>query len=420
MKDQSLDIWRTLMEKGTTHLAQADYMQAENYFRRATRIAIQLDVPLVKAFSLRLMATVQVKQGKIEAAERGFREALQICEEVSNYKGMSEAFAGLASIAVEKNNMESAVFWFNRAIEIYPNESPPLRLAMLYSDLGQVYSTQERWSDAQVSYKNSLDLCHRYNYPKGEGELSVLIGETCYRQGNKKEAIDHIRHSCKVFAGLGIEISLANALLYYAFMKFEQQSLADALLAMQRALILQMRNQLGSDASESAYFIAKILQGLEYLDEAQYYIELSIQYCTDLENSLAIRLQSLGKLMVNKEEYGQAKRYFLEASTIFEQLGDDLRLGECYEYLAFLLDAMGEEEEGEFYEKEAKRMIAGYHAHSLSAVQRLAEYYEGRRQYLDALQCFWQSIEIAHDIGYETIDLERAVQRVSRKIRHKK
>ncbi|AGA69528.1 hypothetical protein Desdi_2085 [Desulfitobacterium dichloroeliminans LMG P-21439] len=420
MKEESLDIWRTLMEKGTTYLAQADYIQAEDYYRRAIRIAKKLDVPLVKAFSLRLMATVQVKQGKIEAAEKGFREALQICEEVSNYKGMSEAFAGLASIAVEKDTWESAIYWFNRAIEVYPSESPPLRLAMLYSDLGQVYSALERWSEAQISYKNALELCHRYSYPKGEGELSVLIGESCYRQGNQKDAIVHIRYSCKIFASLGEELSLANALQYYAFMKFEQQSLTEALAAMQRAVILQMRNQLWSDASESSYFMAKILQNLGYLDEAQYYLELSIQYCTDLENSLAIRLQSLGKLMVNKEEYGQAKGYLLEASTIFEQLGDDLRLGECYEYLAFLLDAMGEEEEGEYFRKEAKRMIAGYHAHSLSAVQRLAEYYESRRQYLDALQCFWQSIEIAHDIGYETIDLERAVQRVSRKIRHKK
>lgn len=420
MKDNSLEIWRTLMEKGTAHLGQADYIRAEDYFKRAVRIAYQLDVPLVKAFSLRLLATVQVKQGKTEAAERGFREALQICEGVNNNKGMSEALAGLASVAVERNNMENAVAWYLRAIGVYPAESPPLRLAMLYSDLGQVYSALERWKEAQTTYMKAMDLCHRHNYPKGEGELSVLIGEAYYRQGDKDQALICIQYSCKVFAGIGEEGSLINALQYYAFMKFERQRLEEALVALQRAVVLQMRNNLWDEVSESVYFMAKILQSLGFLDETQYYLKLSIQYCPDRESSLAIRLQSLGKLMVSKEEYGQAKKYFMESAAIFEQLGDDLRLGECYEYLAFLLEALGEEEEGEYYRKESKRMITGYHAHSLNAVQRLAEYYEGRRQYLDALQCYWQSIEIARDIGYETIELERAVQRVSKKVRQKK
>ncbi|EHL07020.1 tetratricopeptide repeat protein [Desulfitobacterium hafniense DP7] len=420
MNDNSLEFWRTLMEKGTAYLGQTDYVKAEDYFKRAVRIAHHLDVPLVKAFSLRLLATVQVKQGKTEIAEKGFREALQICEKVNNYKGMSEALAGLASVAVEKNNFENALHFYRRAIEVYPPESPPLRLAMLYSDLGQAYSALERWQEAQDTYRKAMNLCHKFNYPKGEGELSILIGEVHYRLEDKDQAILCIQHSCKVFAGSKEEVSLINSLQYYAFMMFELQRLEEALTALQRAVVLQMRNNLWEDVSESVYFMAKVLQGLGDLDEAQYYLELSIKCCPDHELSLALRLQSIGRLMVRKEEYGQAKKYFLESAAIFELLGDDLRLGECYEYLAFLLDALGEEEESEYYRKESKRMIAGYHAHSLNAVQRLAEYYERRKQYLDALQCYWQSIEIARDIGYETMDLERAVQRVSRKVRQKK
>ncbi|NMA69013.1 MAG: tetratricopeptide repeat protein, partial [Desulfitobacterium sp.] len=109
MFDDSLEIWRTLMEKGTSHMGQAEYTRAEEHFKRALRIANQLNVPLVKAFSLRLLATVEVKLGKSEVAERSFREALQICEEVANFKGMSEALAGLASVEVEKNNFEEAI-----------------------------------------------------------------------------------------------------------------------------------------------------------------------------------------------------------------------------------------------------------------------------------------------------------------------
>jgi len=420
MNDISLEIWRTLMEKGTAYLGQTDYIRAEDYFRRALKIANHLDVPVVKAFSLRLLSLVQIKQGKVEVAEKGFREALRICEQVQNYKGMAEALAGLASVAVEKNNFEDAVNYYQRAIEVYPVESPQLRLAMLYSDLGQVYSALEQWQEAQKTYLIAKYLCQRHNYPKGEGELSVLIGEAYYRQGDKSQALSFIKYACKIFASIKEEISLINSLQYYAFMKFEVKEMEEAFIALQRAIVLQMKNNFWQEVSESAYFMAKISQGLGNLEEAQAYLELSIKNCPDQEVSLGLRLQSMGKLMVSKEEYGRATKYFLEAAEIFELLGDDLRLGECYEYLAFLMDSLGEEEQSEYYRKEAKRMIAVYHAHSLNAVQRLAEYYENRRQYLDALQCYWQALEIARDIGYSIEELERAVQRVSRKVRQRK
>lgn len=420
MIEDSLEIWRTLMERGTSHMGQAEYTRAEEYFKRAVRIARQLNVPLVKAFSLRLLATVQIKQGKSETAERSFREALQICEEVANFKGMSEALAGLASVAVEKNNFEEAAYFYNKSILVYPQESSPLRLAMLYSDLGQVYSALEQWPDAQKTYMVAIELCESYGYKKGAGELNVLLGEAYYREGKKEEALLSILQACKLFAQIDDNSSLVNVLQYYAFIQYEIQQYELAREALHRAAVLLIHQEDWEGLSEGLYFMMKILQSLGFLDEAEEYLKLSIRYCVDQENSLANRLLSLGKLLIQKEEYSQGKENLLKAADIFELLGDDLRLGECYESLAIIAGYLGDEEEKEYYQKESKRTIAGYHAHSLNAIIRLAEYYEGRRQYFDALRCYWQGIEIARDLGFEIDDLERSVQRVSRKVRQKR
>lgn len=420
MHENELETWRKLMEKGTANLGQAEYIRAEEFFRRSLRVANQLDAPMIKAFTLRLLATAQVKQGKSEAAERGFREALSICEEAANLKGMAEAYAGLASVAVEMKNLETAILWYKRAIQIYPSTSPQLRLAMLYSDLGQVYSASERWKEAQETYEFAMGLCHRYDYPKGEGELSVLIGEACFSQGDKARAQIHILRSCQIFAKLQEHNSLINALQYYAFIKFEQQKLEEARESLQRAVVLQMQNAFWEEVSESSYFLAKILQGLEHLDEAQYYLELSIE-CTNDENvGMAMRLLSLGKLMAQKKDYAAAKKRLIESVSLFESLGDYLRLGEAYEHLAFLADCLGEKEEAERFRKESIRTLTGQSVVSLSVVQRLAEYYEQRHSYLDALQFYWQSLHIAREMGYETKELEEAVQRISKRVRNKK
>jgi len=420
MNENALEIWRTLMEKGTANLGQAEYIRAEDFFRRSLRVANQLDAPVIKAFTLRLLATAQVKQGKTEAAERGFREALRICEEASNLKGMSEAYAGLASVAVETNNLETAIVWYKRAIQVYPSTSPQLRLAMLHSDLGQVYSAAERWKEAQATYGYAMELCDLYGYPKGEGELSVLIGEACFRQGDKAGAQSYILRSCQIFAKLQERNSLINALQYFAFMKFEQQELEAARESLQRAVVLQVHYAFWEEVSESSYFLAKILQGLDLLDEAHYYLKLSIE-CTHEENvGMALRLLSLGKLLTLKQDFVAAKESIIQAASLFEHLGDDLRLGEAYEHLAFLADCLGQEEEAEKYRQESIRTHVGQNVVSLSAVQRLAEYYEQRHNYLDALQCYWQSLQIAREIGYETKELERAVQRISKRVRKKK
>jgi tetratricopeptide (TPR) repeat protein len=420
MNENSLDIWRTLMEKGTSKLGQAEYKIAESYFSRSLKVADTLAVPVIKAFNLRLLATAQIKQGKTELAERGFRKALRICEEISNLKGISEALAGLASVAVEMNNPEAAIVWFKRAIEVYPDASPQLRLAMLYSDLGQVYATLEQWKEAQVTYGSAMELCHQYGYPKGEGELSVLIGEACFRQGDKIGARTFLIRACRIFALIKEHNSLINALQYLAFMYFEQEEYEEARQSLNRAVVLQIQYALWDEVSESSYFLTKILQELELLEEASYYMELTLQLYKQKDISFALRLQSMGKLMSSKQDFIEAKKYLKESAALFEYFGDDLRLGECYEHLAYLAGRLGEEEEAIRYRQESTRMIAGHNAVSLSAVHKLAEYYEQRHNYWDALRCYWQSLQIAREIGYETKEIERAVQRVSKYVRKKK
>jgi tetratricopeptide (TPR) repeat protein len=71
-------------------------------------------------------------------AESGFQRALQVCLKLKNNKGISEAKAGLASISFVRGDYSQAVTLYQQAITVYPEDASPLRLAVLYSDLGQV------------------------------------------------------------------------------------------------------------------------------------------------------------------------------------------------------------------------------------------------------------------------------------------
>jgi hypothetical protein len=186
MHDGELSVWRTLMEKGTQYLGEEQYLKAEEYFSQGLIKAYQLTVPEIVAFSLRLLATVRVRLGNLELAEEGFQGALRICQDIQNAKGMAEAWAGLASVSVKKGMLSEAGKEFKQAISIYPSSSPPLRLGILYVDLGQVYAALEDWTRANRAYIQAHGICRSNGFPKGEAELDVLLGELCFRQGKKR------------------------------------------------------------------------------------------------------------------------------------------------------------------------------------------------------------------------------------------
>lgn len=419
MADDIIRDWHVLMEKGTAFLGKGQYTEAETIYLQSLKLAKRLSEPIIFAFNLRLLSTSRIKQGKVVQAKRGFKEALKICQRLQNYKGMSEAMAGLASVAEVQDKMEEAASWYEQAIEVYPVTSPRLRLSMLLSDLGQVYTVLENWNKAQSALEKAKELCHSYGYLKGEGELNILLAEVLYRQNRVQDARTKLLRACRIFVEINDEESLVNAIQYMAFINFEEGKLVYARESWQRVLVLYLRHQQWKDASESAYFMAKILEDLKELGEAVYYLKLSIQVDHREDLGLGIRYQYLGQLQVRMKDYRAAYADFKKAAVLFEKYGEQQKLGETYEKMALCLEKVGYTREAQVCHAKAKSCLQDHYGISLSTYQRLAEYFENQRSYINALQYYWQSLKIARDLGIETLTIEQAIQRLSRKIRKK-
>lgn len=419
MNDDILRDWRILMEKGTDCLGKTKYLEAERFYHRGLRLAKLLAVPVIIAFNLRLLSTARIKQGKVLLAERGFKEALEICKQLQNDKGMSEAMAGLASVAVAQEKYEDAAFWYEQAIEVYPMSAPRLRLSMLLSDLGQVYSEQENWIKAQMAFRKARDLCHLYGYLKGEGELSILLAENLYRQNEVQSARSELLQVCKLFSELKDEESLVNAIQYLAFINYQEGMLVQACEAWQRVVVLYLRLAQWEDVSESTYFLAKILEELKEFSEAVYYLKLSIDVYKREDLGLGLRYLNLGQLQASQEDYVNSCTNLKKAAELFEKSNEEQKLGEIYEKIALSLEELGETTEAQEYHLKSKTRFQSHQVVSFSTNHRLAEYFEHRRSYLDALRYYWQSLKIARELGIETIEIEQAIQRISKKVRKK-
>lgn len=420
MNEHLLAVWRSLMEFGTQFLGKGLYQDAETYFQQSLSLAKELLVPEILAFTLRLLSTSRVKLAKLDEAEVGFREALRICEEIQNGKGMAEAWAGLASVAVSKGSLAEAREWYEHSIAVYPSSSPPLRLGMLYSDLGQVYAAMENWPKAEYSYIRAKESCSLYGYRKGEGELDVLLGEIYYRQGRKKQAQSWLMKACQVFAQIPENNSLANSLQYLAFMYYDLGDMEESQLCQQRAVALWLRLNDAEEITESCYFLSKIEQNLGLIEEAENHLEVSLKYYSGQDLGLALRYQSLASISVMKHDLSAAEKYLLQSLDLFLSLKDDLKTGEIYEALAYVAEAQGREKEALEFHHKSCQSYNGNEFKTYHAIHRLGQFYEKHHYYLDAIQCYWQALEVARELGENVKTVESDIQRVSRRIRRKK
>lgn len=418
MNEEMLNIWRKLMDSGTLSLSQEEYAQAEGYFVQSVGLARQLEVPEIVAFALRLLATSRVKLGKLEMAESGFHEALAICESIENAKGMAEAWAGLASVLLGRELFAQAAEAYERSIEVYPLTSPSLRLGMLYSDLGQAYSLLEQWEKARHAYGRACELCSLNGYMKGTGELEVLIGEICYRLGEKKDAETWLKKACQDFAKLNDLSTLADALQYLAFIYYDQNELEIAREQERRAVGLWIQLGMEQEASESCYFLSKIEQNLGD-KEAEEYLELSIDLYAQEDFGLGMRYHSLAGLALTALDLPKAQGHYNEALRLFEQVREDGKAGEVCETLAVLADLEGHKKEALAYYTQAVKHLQGYPDQVIETLQSLATFFEKYRDYRNALETYWQALRTARENGLESDGIELAVQRVSKLWRKK-
>lgn len=414
MNEIILSTWRSLMDEGTRWLAKEEYNKAEGFFSESAQTARLIGTPEILAFSLRLLATTRVKLGALEVAETGFREALKICEDIQNAKGMAEALAGLASVAFGRKMFQEAVKLYVRSINVYPDSSPPLRLGMLYSDLGQTFSLLADWNNALAAYKKAHELCHLHGYPQGEGELSVLIGEIYFRREEKQQAEEWLKKACKVFATVEDAPTMANALQYLAFIYYDQNKMELARETQLRTVALWLRQDIKYEASESCYFLSKIEQSLNETREAEFYLRVSIELYDRQDLGLAIRFQNLAGLSLTDFELTKAEQYYHKALSIYEKLHEDIKAGEIYETLASLADFDGRKSEALMYYEKAVELLDGSAHLEIEAQQGLASYYEKNMLFRKALETYWVALKVARENDLESDSIELAIQRISR------
>ncbi|UWG95613.1 tetratricopeptide repeat protein [Dehalobacter sp. DCM] len=417
--EKSLNKWQRYLEEGIKYLGEGKTVEAEKNLHLSLLEAESLELPVIIAFTQRLLATVQVRNHKLVEAATGFKRALAYCKKLKNRKGIAEAEAGLASIYFLQGKDAKAIQLYKQAIAIFPEDSARLRLASLYSDLGQVYSKTKQWQDAEYAFIQAEDICREIEYTVGEAEINVYIGEIKYQQNYKTAAKGRFVKAAKIYAALGEEIYLANTMQYIVFICLDKNVIQEALHIQYRIIALYLKKGKRSEVSDSYYMLSNLLQTTGQWDEANGCMELSLQYYEGGELGLAIRYYSLAVLAISRQDYQEAKKHYFEALRHYQFSGDGAKIGEISEELTYLVRYEDQLFQENLYRSLGKRYYNENEIPKNELMEKLAAILLNRGKNIEALKCGWIALDYARAVQADTQEIEALVQTLSKIIRSK-
>jgi len=248
-----------------------------------------------------------------------FKEALAIHREVGDLRGELSAFNNLGHLSQLTGELVSAREFFQQGLEICNKIGDRLAEGVILGNLGSMLVELGDYNQAEIHLKRAIEIREEIKNDEGVGSLLPIKSDALRRQGKYSEAkiqldrsleinvrIEHPQQQCLSLDGLsqlhrdmGDYIS---ALAYYeqALDVLDDQQSPNRVRAIANGCLL---HRLMGDHT----------QALEIGEQALDLSEAFPQF-------RAIALKNLGHVLVALEKYEEAKKKYLQALALYQEL----------------------------------------------------------------------------------------------------
>mgnify|MGYP001321352576 CR=1 FL=1 len=189
---------------------QGKLTEAENYALSGTDAAKKLNKPPVTAYSKRILGQIWRKQKRYAEAEKVYKEALEVVDNIENNIGIRGNLIGeLGKIARAQDRTEDAERLFLQAIELLSfQESDKAVLAGILGHMARLYLRMEKLETAE---EYALRCLQKFNEVGGVADVYYTLGRIYTKQGKKEEALETLAQGIQVFERLDMQTELSNA-----------------------------------------------------------------------------------------------------------------------------------------------------------------------------------------------------------------
>lgn len=171
------DNLKHLLTLGRSHYLRKEFSRAEKYLAEV----VEQSQSFADVYNM--LGVIYHDQGQFAKARRGFEAALRL------NAGYTEAALNLAVIYNDMGKYQEAKEVYTRALSntaAAAGEIDPFvqgKIANMYADIGDVFSSSGMWDEAIVEYKHALGMCPQFV------DIRMKLAGAMRDAGKKDEAI---------------------------------------------------------------------------------------------------------------------------------------------------------------------------------------------------------------------------------------
>jgi len=183
-----------------------------------------------------------------------------------------------------KKSMESLL----ESIKFIKQLDAPLKLATIYSNIGNIYGEEKKYQEAVRYFNSSLEIFRKQNQKTGEARMLNNLGIIYNDIDAYDLAINYLNNSLELYNKLNKEKT--TGLTYYHIGKvyYNKAEYSLAIEYIEKALVLLIAENNDSMAANCYFLLSKVYKKLNQLEKAYDFIEKSLAIDYKIKNTAKI------------------------------------------------------------------------------------------------------------------------------------
>ncbi|MBD3227157.1 MAG: tetratricopeptide repeat protein [Candidatus Lokiarchaeota archaeon] len=248
---------------GMINYGQGKQHQAMDYYRRALKIAKELDQKRDIRYLLSSIGLIYRDQAKYERAKEFFLEAIKIDDEIGDIDSKGSDLSNIGIVYMGMREYNKSLEASEKAVKIFDKTGNLMQKGRAFGNIAWCYRELRAFNKAIQYLDKAINILEQIGDIAGVASTYMDIGLVYYDQGNYSTAIENFKKASDLFTQLGHKAWNASCLTHMGSSYYKLKDNNKALRYLSEALEIQDRLNLLDWKSETLSRIGYVYQDLK-------------------------------------------------------------------------------------------------------------------------------------------------------------
>lgn len=315
--------------KGNAHSLLRDYEKALLAYKRAMDIYDRISNKSKSELAKLNIARVYLETGKLNEAERNFRECEDFFQSKSAGGAMSlaQAVDGTGRVEANRHNYQKSIDLLDEAFDLYLEAGSPMRAYYTRLFLIRIYMELNDFAKAHNECSKAREHLSKFSLHLDVARVDWHEGLVFSKEGEYDQALLLLKNAKKTFTKFGAEPEVARILVNEAIVLYKKGDFEETLNSYSESRKVFLKKNMEIDGAIVDLNEANIRRHLGQENEAKKLLIRCLQCAVKKKVALLIYACKalLGNIYQKENQLSEAAGFYEDAIEVVEKIRTDIR-----------------------------------------------------------------------------------------------